>query len=133
MPTTAYAYILASRRHGTICIGVTTHLAQRMHQHRHRSLDRFTRKCDATRLVWFVQEEDISAAITLEKMIKNRGRQWKLDLMERENPRGDDLAAGWTTTGSGRFAQEGQADRASTPRPRQWAECTMNKQYRRRK
>jgi putative endonuclease len=95
MPKAAYVYILASRRHGTLYTGVTSDLAKRIHQHRHHSLEGFSSKHGVTRLVWFEQGEDISAAITLEKKIKNRGMLWKIALMERENPGWDDLAANW--------------------------------------
>jgi len=52
---------------------------------------------DVARLVWFVHGEDISSAIELEKKIKNRGRQWKVDLIEKTNPNWDDLSADWAT------------------------------------
>ena len=48
-----------------------------------------------TRLVWFVQGEDMVSAIALEKKIKNRERAWKIALIERENPQWRDLAADW--------------------------------------
>ena len=48
-----------------------------------------------TRLVWFEQGEDISAAIALEKKIKNRNRQWKIELIERDNPNWRDLSEDW--------------------------------------
>jgi putative endonuclease len=94
MPGTAYVYILASRRRGTLYTGVTSNLARRMHQHSAHLLDGFTSQHGVTRLVWYVHGEDIPAAIELEKKIKNRGRQWKVDLIEKENPDWDDLAAG---------------------------------------
>ena len=95
MPQAAYVYILAGQRHGTLYTGVTSNLAQRMHQHRERLLEGFTSKHGVTRLVWYVHGEDISAAIMLEKKIKNRGRQWKVDLIEKDNPEWHDLAATW--------------------------------------
>jgi putative endonuclease len=90
---TAYVYILASQRHGTLYTGVTSDLVRRMHQHRHHLLDGFTRRYDVTRLVWYLQSDDIAAAIALEKKIKNRGRKWKIDLIEGSNPDWNDLAA----------------------------------------
>ena len=106
MSKTAYVYILASRRHGTLYTGVTSNLAQRMHQHRQHLLEGFTSKYGVTRLVWYLQGADIAAAITLEKKIKNRGRQWKVNLIEGENPNWDDLAAGWMNSGSCDFARD---------------------------
>ncbi|MFL6682753.1 MAG: GIY-YIG nuclease family protein [Burkholderiaceae bacterium] len=90
----AYVYILASDRRGTLYTGVTSDLARRIHQHREHLLEGFTRKYEVTRLVWYLQGEDIAAAIALEKKIKNRGRQWKIDLIETSNPDWNDLALG---------------------------------------
>lgn len=106
MPRTAYVYILASRPHGTLYTGVTSNLVQRLHQHRQHLLEGFTSKYGVTRLVWYVQGDDIACAIALEKKIKNRGRQWKIDLIEKENPGWDDLAAAWSNPGACGFAQD---------------------------
>ena len=114
MPKAAYVYILASRRHGTLYTGVTSNLVRRMQQHRQHSLEGFTGKYEVTRLVWYVHGEDIAAAIALEKKIKNRGRQWKVDLVEKENPLWNDLAAGWMNSGSCDFAQDDAAADAAT-------------------
>ncbi|MFL6677244.1 MAG: GIY-YIG nuclease family protein [Burkholderiaceae bacterium] len=93
----AYVYILASDRRGTLYTGVTSDLARRIYQHREHLLEGFTRKYEVTRLVWYLQGEDIAAAIALEKKIKNRGRQWKIDLIEKSNPDWKDLSSGWRT------------------------------------
>jgi len=95
MSKTAYVYILASKKRGTLYTGVTSHLERRMYQHKHHLLEGFTSKYDVTRLVWYQQGEDIAGAIGLEKKIKNRSRQWKIDLIEKSNPNWDDLAADW--------------------------------------
>ena len=95
MPKLAYVYILASKKNGTLYTGVTSHLERRLHAHKQHLLDGFTRKYDITKLVWFVQGEDIAAAIALKKKIKHRGRQWKIDLIEKTNPDWVDLAASW--------------------------------------
>jgi putative endonuclease len=92
MSRSAYVYILASRRHGTLYTGVTTDLARRLLQHRQHLLGGFTSKHEVTRLVWYLQGEDIASAIALEKKIKNRSRQWKINLIEKENPDWADLA-----------------------------------------
>ena len=94
MSKTAYVYILASQKLGTLYTGVTSDLAKRL-LHREHALRGFTSKYDTTRLVWFAQGEDIVAAIALEKKIKNRGRPWKIELIERDNPDWNDLAADW--------------------------------------
>lgn len=95
MTKSAYVYILASKKRGTLYTGVTNNLERRMYEHKHHLLDGFTSKYDVTRLVWFERGEDIAAAISLEKKIKNRNRQWKIDLIEKRNPGWLDLSAGW--------------------------------------
>ena len=96
MAKKAYVYILASQRLGTLYTGVTSNLASRMQQHRQHEKAGFTSRHAVTRLVWFLQGEDIAAAIALEKKIKNRSRRWKIDLIEKDNPNWKDLATGWT-------------------------------------
>lgn len=70
-----------------------------MYQHKHHLLEGFTSKYDVTRLVWYAQGDDIASAISLEKKIKNRNRQWKVNLIEKSNPDWIDLAAGWMDSG----------------------------------
>ncbi|MCL2658579.1 MAG: GIY-YIG nuclease family protein [Betaproteobacteria bacterium] len=95
MSKVAYVYILASKKRGTLYTGVTSNLEQRMYQHKRYLLEGFTSKYDVTRLVWYEQGEDIAAAVSLEKKIKNRNRQWKIELIEKNNPNWNDLAASW--------------------------------------
>ena len=102
----ACVYILASKKNGTLYTGVTNNLERRMYEHKHHLVDGFTKKYDVTRLVWFTQDEDIRAAIAFEKKIKNRSRQWKIDLIEKTNPNWDDLAASWLDAGSCDYAQD---------------------------
>ena len=92
MPRITYVYILASQKRGALYTGVTSDLERRLHQHRHHLTQGFTSRYGVIRLVWFAQGEDIVAAIALEKKIKNRWRQWKIDLIERENPEWENLA-----------------------------------------
>ena len=105
----ASVHILASLRNGTLYTGVTSKLQQRLHQHRQHLLAGFTGKYEITRLVWFVQRNDIVAAIALEKKIKNRGRPWKIDLIEKSNPEWRDLAAAWMDCGSCGAPDDGAA------------------------
>ncbi len=95
MTQATYVYILASKNNGTLYTGVTNNLERRMYEHKHHLLEGFTSRYDVTRLVWFVQGEEMTSAIALEKKIKNRNRQWKIDLIEKTNPDWDDLSAGW--------------------------------------
>lgn len=93
--TTAYVYILANKPHGTLYTGVTSALPQRLSQHREHLVGGFTSKYNIDKLVWFTAGESIAEAIVLEKKIKNRSRQWKIDLIERENPEWRDLSDEW--------------------------------------
>ena len=114
MPKSAYVYILASRRQGTLYTGVTSDLVKRVYQHRHHLVEGFTQTYDVTRLVWFSQSEDIAAAIALEKKIKNRGRRWKINLIEKGNPDWNDLADVWMDSGSPDGAPDGEDSTART-------------------
>ena len=89
------AYILASKRHGTLYVGVTSNLLQRLYQHRSGEVKGFTSKYAVWRLVHFEQFDDMYTAISREKQLKNWKRDWKVQLIERENPFWDDLAAGF--------------------------------------
>jgi putative endonuclease len=84
-------YIMASRRNGTLYVGVTNNLALRAHQHRTGEGGEFTRKYCVTRLVWYEFHSDINEAIMREKRIKKWERQWKLELIESFNPEWADL------------------------------------------
>ncbi len=95
MTETAYVYILTNRKRGTLYVGVTGNLERRIYQHRHGLPGGFTSKYNVTRLVWYMQGEDFYAAISLEKKIKNRNRQWKIELIEKSNPDWTDLAVEW--------------------------------------
>jgi putative endonuclease len=87
-----HVYILASRKYGTIYVGVTSDLAQRMHQHRTGTFPGFTRDYSVKRLVFVETYDDIEAAIVREKRLKDWHRDWKIRLIERDNPYWDDLA-----------------------------------------
>jgi putative endonuclease len=87
-------YIMASRRHGTLYVGVTSELPVRIAQHRERTLEGFTKQYDVKLLVWFEQHDNIASAIRREKAIKKYKRDWKINLIKRENPGWDDLFPG---------------------------------------
>ncbi len=87
----AYVYILASKRNGTLYIGVTTDLARRMYEHRNGLLQGFTKTYAVHILVYAEQHERISGAITREKQLKAWNRQWKIELIEASNPQWRDL------------------------------------------
>jgi putative endonuclease len=87
-------YMLASRRHGTLYIGVTSDLISRVAQHRDGALGGFTKRYDVKRLVWFERHDAITLAIRREKSLKKYKREWKINLIERENPGWADLFPG---------------------------------------
>lgn len=84
-------YIMASRRNGTLYVGVTNNLAIRSHQHRTGGGSEFTRKYGVTQWVWYEFYSDINEAIAREKRIKKWERRWKLELIENFNPEWADL------------------------------------------
>ena len=89
-----FVYILASDRHGTLYIGVTNDLARRVAEHREKVTKGFTKRYDVDRLVYFESGDDIEWAIRREKRLKKYTRAWKINLIEGENPRWDDLYNG---------------------------------------
>ena len=84
-------YMLASRKHGTIYIGVTSQLVQRISEHKAGTRPGFTGRYGVTRLVWFERFDAIEDAIRREKSLKRYPRAWKVNLIERDNPNWDDL------------------------------------------
>jgi putative endonuclease len=80
-----YTYILASRRNGTLYIGVTNDLAYRVWQHREGKGSAFARKHGVTMLVWYEAFGQILDAIACEKRLKRWRRAWKLELIEKMN------------------------------------------------
>ncbi|AXJ95375.1 MULTISPECIES: GIY-YIG nuclease family protein [unclassified Sphingomonas] len=87
-------YILASGRHGSLYIGVTSNLLARIYQHREGLIEGFTKRYDIKRLVWFEMASDMETAIRREKQLKKWNRDWKARLIEQSNPDWVDLAIG---------------------------------------
>ncbi len=85
-------YILASKPRGTLYIGVTSDLAKRLWQHREGVTGGFVARYKVHRLVRFEMFGDMEAAILREKQLKRWRRQWKINLVERDNPHWVDLA-----------------------------------------
>ena len=84
-------YILASKRNGTLYIGVTSDLAKRVWQHKNDVVDGFTKRYRVHALVWYELHETMESAIGREKALKNWKRAWKLKLIENSNPSWQDL------------------------------------------
>jgi len=84
-------YILASAKNGTLYIGVTINLIQRIWKHKNNQLQGFTEKYHVHMLVYYEQYETMDAAITREKQLKKWNRDWKINLIEEGNPNWQDL------------------------------------------
>ena len=86
-----WVYILASKRNGTLYIGVTANLNERVWNHKQKAVPGFTRQYDVDKLVYYARFERIEDAIAEEKRLKNWKRAWKIALIERDNPDWNDL------------------------------------------
>jgi putative endonuclease len=86
-----YVYILASRRNGTLYIGVTSNLIKRIWEHKNKLAEGFTEQYDVNKLVYYEHFLDIENAINREKRLKKYNRKWKTDLIEKANPDWKDL------------------------------------------
>ena len=86
-----FVYILASRRNGTLYVGVTSDLARRVFEHREELIAGFTQTYGVKTPVWYEHHDDIESAIIRETRIKGWKRAWKLELIEAVNPAWDDL------------------------------------------
>jgi putative endonuclease len=89
------AYIMTNRPYGILYVGVTSNLYQRVQQHRDGAFPGFTKTHGLKRLVWFEPFEAITDAIRREKLIKHYVRDWKINLIERDNRHWEDLSPPW--------------------------------------
>lgn len=88
---TYYVYILASKKNGTLYIGVTDNLIKRVFQHKEGLVDGFTKKYNIKKLVYYEETNDVIVAITREKRLKKWERKWKIELIEKNNSDWKDL------------------------------------------
>ena len=86
-----YVYILASRKNGTLYIGVTNDLLKRVYDHKNNLIEGFTKKYGVHDLVYYEQHNEVGKAIAREKQIKKWKRNWKIELIEKTNPNWKDL------------------------------------------
>ena len=84
-------YMVASKRNGTLYVGVTSNVAKRVWEHKNNVVEGFTRRYGLHRLVWYEVHETMESAIVREKRIKSWRRIWKLELIEAAHPDGEDL------------------------------------------
>ena len=87
----AFVYLLASKPYGTLYVGSTFDLARRVAEHKTRAVPGFTAKYRVDRPVWFEAHETLEAALIRERRIKGWKRDWKINLIERDNPHWIDL------------------------------------------
>jgi putative endonuclease len=87
-----YIYILASAKNGTLYIGVTNDLHKRVFQHKSKEIDGFTKNYGVDRLVYFESHDTAESAITREKNMKAWKREWKVRLIEKDNPGWRDIS-----------------------------------------
>ncbi|WP_229505581.1 GIY-YIG nuclease family protein [Massilia genomosp. 1] len=92
----SYVYILASDPYGTLYTGVTSDLVTRIWQHRSALAEGFTKRYRVDKLVWYEMHFDIMEAIKREKQIKKWRRNWKINLVQAENPTWRDLYLDFT-------------------------------------
>ncbi|HJR57040.1 MAG TPA: GIY-YIG nuclease family protein [Rhizomicrobium sp.] len=90
-----FVYILASERNGTLYIGVTSNIPERMEQHRNGAGSQFVKKYGVTKLVWFEEYPLYVDAIRRETAMKRWKRSWKMALIEKTNPTWKDLIEEW--------------------------------------
>jgi putative endonuclease len=88
-----YVYLMASRKAGTLYLGVTRDLVRRVYQHKAKATPGFTSRYAVDRLVWFEPYDDPATAISREKEVKKWRREWKIRLIEEANPDWRDLYA----------------------------------------
>ena len=86
-----YFYILASKKNGTLYIGITSNLVKRIYEHKQALVEGFTKKYNVHRLVYYETTNDINSAIHREKCLKKWNRAWKIKLIEEVNPLWEDL------------------------------------------
>lgn len=89
-----YVYILASRKYGTLYIGMTDDLAKRIWEHKEKILNGFTAKYGVNKLVWYEVHDSRESAFARERAMKKWNRGWKIELIENDNPDWRDLYFG---------------------------------------
>ena len=86
-----YVYILASKRNGTLYIGVTSNLTKRIYEHKNNLIEGFTKKYNIHNLIYYEITKGVNSAIAREKQLKRWKRNWKIELIEKNNPEWKDL------------------------------------------
>lgn len=90
-----YVYLLTNKRNGTLYIGLTNNLERRIYEHKNKLIEGFTNKYGLNKLVYMESYQYVQDAILREKRMKKWKRQWKINLIEEDNPHWNDLANDW--------------------------------------
>lgn len=90
-----YVYILTNKKHGTLYIGMTNNLKRRIYEHKNKLVEGFTQKYNLDKVVFMESFLYVQDAILREKRMKKWKRQWKINLIEEDNPEWMDLAIDW--------------------------------------
>jgi putative endonuclease len=89
---TYYVYILTNKPYGTLYIGVTNDLQRRVEEHKQKKVEGFTKRYGLDRLIYYEQTTDVTSALAYEKKLKKWNREWKIALIEKQNPEWKDLS-----------------------------------------
>ncbi len=95
MNKTYYVYFITNISNDVLYVGVTNNLMRRLYEHKNKMIKGFSEKYNCTKLVYFEETDDISAAIMREKQLKKWRREKKDKLIESKNPKWKDLSEGW--------------------------------------
>jgi len=87
-----FVYIMASKRHGTLYIGMTSDLIKRVYEHKNDLVEGFTKRYGVHTLVYYEAGEDFDSVLQREKQLKSWNRDWKIQLIEKINPTWSDLS-----------------------------------------
>ena len=90
-----FVYILSNYTNSTLYVGMTNDLRRRLYEHKNKLIPSFTEKYNIHKLVYFEKTTDVKAAIQREKRLKKWNREWKLDLIKKNNPNFNDLSTSW--------------------------------------
>ncbi|MGB0429507.1 MAG: GIY-YIG nuclease family protein [Bacteroidia bacterium] len=90
-----FVYITSNKNRTTFYIGVTSNIEQRVYEHKTGVFGGFTNKYNCHELVYYEEIQGMANAINREKQLKNWKREWKIELIKKENPEMKDLSAGW--------------------------------------
>ena len=86
-----FVYLITNKPYGTLYVGVTRDIVKRVYEHKSGFVEGFSKRPDLGRLVWYEAHEDVISAIEREKLIKKWHRDWKINLVQLENPEWNDL------------------------------------------